>query len=154
MHCIKESETNTKKGLISQLLSEFPSIVLSVFLFPFCFHPIRIDFSKDNPSPTPGDITTSETLKMVRDMDEHKDMYSSHNPPGTLSMVTFTLTLLYIDVLGYEMESAPSHVTGLSNANVQSASFKMLQRALDMDEDLSQFHGSARAPRVNQGGDK
>ena len=52
------------------------------------------------------------------------------------------------------MESAPSHVTGLSNANVQSASFKMLQRALEMDEDLSQFHGSARAPRVNQGGDK
>ena len=90
-------------------------------------------------------------------MDEHKDLYSSHDPPGsTLSMVTFTLTpyLNSIDVLGYELESAPSHVTGLSNANVQSASFKLLQRALDMDEDMSQFHGSARAPRVNQGGDK
>ena len=53
------------------------------------------------------------------------------------------------------METAPSHVTGLSNANVQSASFKMLQRALEMDEDLSQFHGSAKAPRdSNTGVDK
>ena len=58
-------------------------------------------------------------------------------------------------MLGYEVETAPSHVTGLSNANVQSASFKMLQRALEMDEDLSQFHGSAKAPRdSNTGVDK
>ena len=40
---------------------------------------------KHNTSPSPaGDISNSETLKMVRDMDEHKkDMYNNHNNPGT-----------------------------------------------------------------------
>ena len=36
---------------------------------------------------------------------------------------------------------------GLANENVQSASFKMLQKALEMDTDLTQVHSSARAPR-------
>ena len=40
---------------------------------------------------------------------------------------------------------------GLANENVQSASFKMLQKALEMDTDLTQVHGSARAPRDQQG---
>ena len=35
----------------------------------------------------------------------------------------------------------------LANENVQSASFKMLQKALEMDLDLTQVHGSAKAPR-------
>lgn len=42
---------------------------------------------------------------------------------------------------------ASSHVKGLANSNVQSASFKMLQKALEMDLDLSQVSGSAKAPR-------
>ena len=89
-------------------------------------------------------------------MDEHKDMYSN-NDPGTLSIVTFTPLFIFKSNLkiGYEPEAAPSHVTGLANSNVQSASFKMLQRALERDEDMSQFHGSARAPRDHdQGVDK
>ena len=85
-------------------------------------------------------------------MDEHKDMYSN-NDPGTPSIVTSTpLFTFKNDLLGFEPEAAPSHVTGLSNSNVQSASFKMLQRALERDEDLSQFHGSARAPRDHEQG--
>ena len=46
---------------------------------------------------------------------------------------------------------AVTHVSGLANANVQSASFKMLQKALEMDLDLSQLHGVAKAPRIQQG---
>ena len=54
-----------------------------------------------------------------------------------------------IKIKGFEAggDSVPSHVKGLANSNVQSASFKMLQRALEMDLDLSHLHGSAKAPR-------
>ena len=49
---------------------------------------------------------------------------------------------------GLSEPSHPAFVKGLANENVQSASFKMLQRALEMDLDLSQFHGHAKAPRA------
>ena len=46
-----------------------------------------------------------------------------------------------------------SLIKGLANSNAQSASFKMLEQALEMDLDLSQLHGSAKAPREEQPGD-
>ena len=46
-----------------------------------------------------------------------------------------------------------SLIKGLANSNAQSASFKMLEQALEMDLDLSQLHGSAKAPREEQSGD-
>ena len=42
-------------------------------------------------------------------------------------------------------------MSGLANENVQSASFKMLQKALELDLDLTTIHGSAKAPRVQEG---
>ncbi len=54
---------------------------------------------------------------------------------------------------GYEVEHAgylPSHVTGLSNKNIQSASFKMLEKALETgdEEMLTSIHSNARAPKI------
>ena len=57
-------------------------------------------------------------------------------------------------MLGFDPNATgPTHVKGLANSDVQSASFKMLQRALEMDLDLSQLHGSAKAPREEEPGE-
>ena len=68
------------------MLCEIPELYQPLFS-------VRIDFQKHNnsPAPKPGDISNSETLKMVRDMDENKDTFptlkpskwfSSHDPEG------------------------------------------------------------------------
>ena len=74
-------------------------LVILYLLLVLCeiseFYPlfsVRIDFQKHNsPAAKPGDISNSETLKMVRDMDENKDTFptlkpskwfSSHDPEG------------------------------------------------------------------------
>jgi len=99
-----------------------------------------IDFNKKtSPTPTPGDINpNSATLKMVLDMDQRKPQ-SQHEISGLNPTAQHP---------SGASDSVPTQrCPGLAKSNVQSASFNMLQRALEADEDLSQFHGSAKAPR-------
>jgi hypothetical protein len=101
---------------------------------------------------------------MVLYMDEHKDLYQNNNnhepgkPTVTKGQILF-LTKLFktlVNSSGYAIDpsNVPSHVTGLANQNVQSASFKMLQKALEMDLDLTSLHGTAKAPRQVEGIDE
>ena len=78
---------------VSELLF-FVSLVLFVCLFVClylhsCFFSyVRIDFNKHNASPTPpgGEISNSATLKMVRDMDQKKDMMQSNHEPSGITL--------------------------------------------------------------------
>ena len=53
---------------------------------PLSFPLLRIDFSKTETAPSGDKISNSETLKMVRDMDQqHKDCYKD---PGSFETCT------------------------------------------------------------------
>ena len=76
---------------VSELLfcfSCFVCLFVCLYLHSCFFSYVRIDFNKHNASPTPpgGEISNSATLKMVRDMDQKKDMMqSNHEPSGIIN---------------------------------------------------------------------
>ena len=73
---------------VSELLFCLFVLFVCFYLHSCFFSYIRIDFNKHNASPTPpgGEISNSATLKMVRDMDQKKDMMqSNHEPSGIIN---------------------------------------------------------------------